>query len=71
MDNVRAVLDDIRGHGNETCLLPGEPEARWARRSDASGGLWFTAAEMEAFAELAHEVGRAPWRKESLRTIEV
>src|SRR5205814_10719036 len=25
--NVRAVLDDILSHGNESCLLPGQPEA--------------------------------------------
>ena len=33
--NVKAVIEDILGHGNESCLLPGQLEARWAaaRRS--------------------------------------
>jgi len=26
--NVKAVIADILGHGNEKCLLPGQPEAR-------------------------------------------
>jgi hypothetical protein len=26
-ENLKAVLDDILGHGNDTCLLPGQLEA--------------------------------------------
>ena len=29
--NVKAVIADILGHGNEKCLLPGQPEARSGR----------------------------------------
>jgi L-2-hydroxycarboxylate dehydrogenase (NAD+) len=54
--NVRAVIGDILGHGNESCLLPGQPEAEFARRSDAAGGLLFTRAEVDAFAAVAREV---------------
>lgn len=59
--NVRAVLLDILGHGNDGVLLPGEPEARSAARSNAAGGLLFTPAELAGFAELAAECGLPPW----------
>jgi LDH2 family malate/lactate/ureidoglycolate dehydrogenase len=55
--NVKAVIDDIRGHGNENAMLPGEPEARFAKLSEKHGGLLFTQAEIDAFAEIASEAG--------------
>jgi ureidoglycolate dehydrogenase (NAD+) len=55
--NLAAVLDDIRGHGNEHCLLPGELEARAARRCDEAGGLLFSTAEVEALDAIAAEAG--------------
>ena len=60
-DNVRAVIQDILGHGNERCMLPGQLEADWAKRSNAAGGLLFTQAELEAFNELAQEAKERPW----------
>lgn len=57
MQNVKAVLDDIRAHGNEQCLLPGEPEARAAAESARQRGLIFTAAEVDAFEAIAVEAG--------------
>jgi len=70
--NVKAVIEDILGHGNEACLLPGQIEARWAQRVDQAGGLLFSEKEIEAFNELAEECGQAKWSvsdfsKESLR----
>ena len=59
--NVKAVIDDILGHGNESCLLPGQLEAQWAERVDQEGGLLFSAAEIEAFNEIAEECGAAKW----------
>ena len=56
-ENVRAVLKDILGHGNEGCLLPGEPEAKAAAESERLGGLVFSAAEVDAFDALAREAG--------------
>ena len=53
--NVAAVLADIRGHGNEKVLLPGQPEAEAAALSRKLGGLLFTNAEMSAFADIAAE----------------
>ena len=31
-ENVKAVIDDILGHGNENCMLPGQMEAQAAAR---------------------------------------
>ena len=66
-ENVRAVVRDILGHGNEGCLLPGQIEAAAAQRSDANGGLLFTAKEIEAFNEIAGECGQQPWSIEAFK----
>src|SRR4051812_31661047 len=58
-ENVKAVLKDVLGHGNEKCILPGQPEAQAAALSDKLGGLLFTAAEVDAFEQIAHEAGVA------------
>ena len=58
---MQAVIEDILGHGNENCLLPGQLEAEWAKRVDAAGGLLFSEAEINAFNELAEECGETPW----------
>lgn len=59
IENLKAVLDDILGHGNEEAMLPGELEAKARKASDAAGGLHFTAAEIAEFNELARELGEA------------
>ncbi len=60
-DNVKAVIKDILGHGNESCILPGQIEADFAKRCDAAGGLLFSAKEIAAFSELAAECGEKAW----------
>jgi len=67
-ENVRAVIEDILGHGNENCLLPGQIEANFARRSDEAGGLLFSAKEIDAFNELATESGGAIWSLDDFKT---
>jgi L-2-hydroxycarboxylate dehydrogenase (NAD+) len=57
--NVKAVINDIRGHGNEKSLLPGQLEAEAFAQSQKHGGLLFTAAEIDAFAAIAQEAGVA------------
>ena len=57
LENVRAVLADVLGHGNEGCQLPGQVEAEAARRSLARGGLLFTSAELDELRSLAREAG--------------
>lgn len=64
--NVRAVLADILGHGNEGCMLPGQVEAEAAARCERAGGLLFSTAEVEAFGELAVEAGLEPWKPADL-----
>lgn len=59
-ENLQAVLADILAHGNEKCLLPGQLEAQAAARSDAAGGLLFSAAEIEALNGIATEAGCEP-----------
>lgn len=58
-ENIKAVLDDIL-EGNPNTILPGELEAKAARRTEEAGGLLFTDAEVSAFNEIAAELGHAP-----------
>ena len=67
--NVKAVIEDILGHGNEKCVLPGQPEATWAKRSAAAGGLLFTEAEIESFNELAAEAELPKWSRFAAQSI--
>jgi LDH2 family malate/lactate/ureidoglycolate dehydrogenase len=64
--NLRAVLADIRGHGNDAAMLPGQLEADARKRSDAAGGLLFTEAEVAEFNELNRELGLPPWDASAL-----
>ncbi len=61
-ENVKAVLADILGHGNENCMLPGQIEAQAAARSAKNGGLLFSEAEINAFNEIAVECRKARWK---------
>ncbi|MDP2138858.1 MAG: Ldh family oxidoreductase [Candidatus Didemnitutus sp.] len=67
--NVKAVIDDILGHGNDRCLLPGQLEAAWAKKTAAAGGLLFTQAELDALNELAAEAGHAKLEAASFQTV--
>lgn len=64
-ENVKAVIEDVLGHGNEHCLLPGQLEAQWAERVQKAGGLLFTDAEIDAFNEIAEECGQPQWDSNS------
>ena len=68
-ENVKAVIEDILGHGNESCMLPGQKESEAARLSDENGGLLFSEAELNAFNELANECGRSCWDLDSLKRV--
>lgn len=58
-ENIKAVLSDILGHGNERCLLPGQIEANGAKLCAEHGGLLFSAAECRELKELADVHGVA------------
>mgnify|MGYP001826124785 FL=1 len=66
IENVKAVMDDIMGHGNDKAIWPGQIEAEAARLSREAGGLLFTAAEIDSFAKIAEECGHPPWETSSL-----
>jgi L-2-hydroxycarboxylate dehydrogenase (NAD+) len=70
-ENVRAVLRDILGAGNEKCLLPGELEAKAAALTKQHGGLLFTKAELDAFNEIARECGAPPWSASQFQQVTV
>ena len=55
--NVKEVIADILGHGNEAAMLPGQPEARAAAKSREVGGLLFTSAEIDEFEKMAASGG--------------
>ena len=69
--NVKAVIHDILGHGNEKCMLPGQPEAQAAALTVKHGGLLFSMAEVEAFNNIARESGQKPWNFTSFKTATV
>ena len=62
MENLKAVIDDVLGHGNDASMLPGQIEAGFRKRSDAAGGILFTAAEVGEFNEIAAELGQPGWQ---------
>lgn len=65
--NLKAVIEDILGHGNENCLMPGQLEANAAKRCEQEGGLLFSEKEIEAFNELARECQQPEWQLQQLR----
>jgi LDH2 family malate/lactate/ureidoglycolate dehydrogenase len=69
-ENVKAVIEDILGHGNDKVMLPGEPEAKAAAQSAKLGGLIFTAAEIDAFDAIAKEAG-VKFDRAALKTVEI
>ena len=71
MQNVKAIIQDVLGHGNEKCMLPGQPEANWGTLSKKYGGLLFTKAEIDEINHLAHEVGEQPWNVADFKMAQV
>ncbi|PTY07391.1 lactate dehydrogenase [Opitutaceae bacterium EW11] len=69
--NVKAVIEDVLGHGNTKSMLPGQIEAEWAQRSKTAGGLLFTKAEIEAFNEMGAEAKHPAWNLASFKTVQV
>jgi ureidoglycolate dehydrogenase (NAD+) len=67
-ENIKAVIEDLLGHGNENCLLPGQLEADFFKRSESNGGLLFSEKEIEAFNEVAAECGATAWNLSDFKT---
>ena len=60
-ENLASVMKDIFQEGNSDCIIPGQFEAQFAKRSELAGGLLFSEKEIEAFNHLAEECGATPW----------
>ncbi|MFT4551054.1 MAG: ureidoglycolate dehydrogenase (NAD+) [Pseudoalteromonas tetraodonis] len=60
-ENVKAVIEDVLGHGNENVFLPGQDFAGAAKKCAEAEGLLFSAAEIGEFNDLAREVGADEW----------
>ena len=58
---MKAVIEDVLGHGNENVFLPGQDFAGAAKKCAAAEGLLFSAAEIGEFNDLAREVGADEW----------
>ena len=71
MENVKAVIQDVLGHGNEKCLLPGQRLAANGALSKKHGGLLFTAAEIAEFNHLAHEVRDPAWNLADFKSVQI
>lgn len=69
-DNVKAVLKDIVGHGNDKVMFPGQIEAAGAALSSKYGALVFTKAEIDAFAAIAKEAAFT-FDSGALKTVEI
>ncbi|MFD2159360.1 Ldh family oxidoreductase [Rubritalea tangerina] len=52
-ENLKAVVENILTQGNEKSILPGQLEAQAAQRSEAAGGLLFSAAEIDELNTIA------------------
>jgi len=67
--NVRAVIEDILGHGNTPgTMLPGQLEHEAFLRTEKAGGLIFTDAEVAEFDKLADE-GRVRFNPKNLKPL--
>lgn len=56
-ENLKAVIGNILGPGNEQAILPGQLEAEAAKRSEQQGGLIFSDAELAELNKLAANLG--------------
>jgi L-2-hydroxycarboxylate dehydrogenase (NAD+) len=65
-ENVKAVIENILGPGNENAILPGQLEAEAAKRSEQHGGLIFSNAELAEFNGLAAQLGMPPLKTKQL-----
>lgn len=57
MENIKAVIADVIGHGNEGCMLPGQIEANSAKLCKEHGGLLFSDAEVAELKGMAQAHG--------------
>ncbi|MAE68071.1 MAG: lactate dehydrogenase [Phycisphaeraceae bacterium] len=66
--NLKAVIEDILGPGNEKSMLPGQIEHEAALRSEQAGGLIFSEAEVTEFEQAGRDMG-LPFDRGALKQI--
>jgi ureidoglycolate dehydrogenase (NAD+) len=69
--NVKAVIDDILGHGNDRAILPGQLEHEAAELSRKHGGLLFSENEIKEFAAVFQEAGVKGFAPDSFRRVKM
>jgi len=69
--NVKAVIGDILGHGNDRSLLPGQIEHQNAQLSATHGGLLFTDNEIAEFVEVFTAAGVKGFEAGSFKRVAV
>ena len=55
--NLQMVTDDMFKDGNESCMMPGEPEQKAIATTERLGGLTFGQADLDVLLGFAHEFG--------------
>ena len=60
-ERVKAIVDDILGHGNDQCLLPGQLESQAASKCIKVKGLLFNEKEVEELNKIAAECNARDW----------
>lgn len=71
MENVKAVLNDILGHGNTKSQLPGLSLSHAKKLTDQYQALLFTKAEVGQLQEIARKSGIVPWDLAQFRHVEI
>ena len=66
-ENVRAVIEDIKSHGNEKIFLPGQDFAEAVTRTEMHGGLMFSNAEIQGFNKLAEDINFMNWHESAFK----
>ena len=56
-NNIQLIVEDILGHGNSDCLLPGQLEYQSKSNCDRAGGLIFSSADIHELNKLAQQLG--------------
>jgi len=71
MENVKAVLDDILGHGNTKSQFPGVNLSKAKALAEKYQALLFTKAEVEQLQKIARQSGITPWDLAFFKHVEI
>lgn len=60
-ENLKVILEDIFADGNQNCIIPGQFEAQFAKRTEKAEGLLFSENEILEFNKIASECDGKTW----------